>query len=74
MTDDEFLLSDSDTGEVVVSFPLPMTAMYRRGKYIASYSIRGIQIQNPTVHWERKAERYRQEYERRETQMPELFT
>lgn len=74
VTDDEFLLSDPDTGEVVLSFPLPMTAMYQSGKYIASYSIRGIQIQNPTVHWERKAERYRKEYELRETQMPEVFT
>lgn len=59
MTDDEFLLSDPDTGEVAMSFPLPMTDMYRSGKYIASYSIRGIQILNPTVHWDRKAERYR---------------
>lgn len=74
VTDDEFLLSDPDTGEVDMSFPLPMTAMYRSGKYIASYSIRGIQIQNPTVHWEIKAERYRKEYELRETQMPEVFT
>lgn len=74
VTDEEFLLSDPDTGEVIFSFPLPMTAMYRSGKYIASYSIRGIQIQNPTVHWERKAEHYRREYELRESQMPEVFT
>ncbi|MGP5411656.1 integrase core domain-containing protein [Glutamicibacter ardleyensis] len=28
VTDDEFVLPDPDTGEVVMSFPLPMTAMY----------------------------------------------
>ncbi|NKG20594.1 hypothetical protein [Paeniglutamicibacter terrestris] len=74
VTDGEFLLSNPDTGEVVMSFPLPMTAMYWSGKDIASYSIRGIQIQNPTVHWELKVERYRKEYGLRETQMPEVFT
>lgn len=74
VADDEFLLSDPDTGEVVMSFPPPVTAMYRSGKYIASYSIRGIQIQNPTVHWELKAERYRKEHELRETQMREVFS
>lgn len=74
MTDDEFLLADPDTGEVVMFFPLPMTAMYQSGKYIASYSIKGIQIQNATAHWENKATRYRKEYVRREQLMPEIFS
>lgn len=74
VTDDEFLLSDPDTGEVVMSFPLPMMAMHKNGKFIASYSIRGIQMMNATVHWERKAEKFRNEYALRETQMPEIFT
>ncbi|GAA5226785.1 integrase core domain-containing protein [Paeniglutamicibacter antarcticus] len=74
VTDEEFLVSDPDTGEVVMSFPLPMMAMHKNGKFIASYSIRGIQIMNATVHWERKAEKYRSEYALREAQMPEIFT
>lgn len=42
VTDEEFFLSDPDTGEVVMSFPLPLTAVYRSGKFIPSYAIRGI--------------------------------
>ena len=74
VTDEEFLLSDPDTGEVVMSFPLPMMAMHTNGRFIASYSIRGIHMMNATVHWERKADKYRKEYALRETQMPEIFT
>lgn len=73
VTEDEFVLFDPDTGEVVMSFPLPLTALYKSGKLIASYSIRGIYMVNATVNWERKAERYRKEYELRQQQMPELF-
>lgn len=74
MTDDEFVLPDPDTGVVVKSFSLPMKAMYESGKYIASYSIKGIQILNPTAHWENKAKRYREEYELREQLMSEVFS
>ena len=31
-------------------------------------------MMNATVHWERKADKYRKEYALRETQMPEIFT
>ncbi|WP_434922539.1 hypothetical protein ACR9WD_01365 [Glutamicibacter sp. PAEs-4] len=31
ITDQEFLLSDPGTGEVVFSFPLPMVALHVRG-------------------------------------------
>ncbi|MFL4473523.1 hypothetical protein ACIPVK_05950 [Paeniglutamicibacter sp. MACA_103] len=54
VTDEEFLLSDPDTDEVIMSFPLPMMAMHENGKLIASYLIRGIHMMNATVHWERK--------------------
>lgn len=74
VTDEEFLLSDPDTGEVVMSFPLPMMAMQKNGKFIASYSIRGIHLMNATMHWERRAAKYREEYALRETRMPEIFT
>lgn len=74
VTGEEFLLSDPDTGEVVMSFPLPLMAMQKSGKFIASYSIRGIMMLNPTKAWASKAEFYRKEYEVREEQMPEVFT
>lgn len=74
VTDDEFVLFDPDTGEVVMSFPLPLTALYKSGKLIASYSIRGIYMVNATVTWERKADRYRKEYKQRQQHMPEVFT
>ncbi|MCW4464215.1 hypothetical protein OK351_01655 [Glutamicibacter sp. MNS18] len=40
VTEEELLLSDPDTTEVVLSFPLPLMALHARGKLIASYSIR----------------------------------
>lgn len=73
ITDTEFLLSDPDTAEVVLSFPLPLTAMHARGKFIASYSIRGIVLKNPTKQWERKAIEYREQFILREAQAPEVF-
>ncbi|MGP5687676.1 IS110 family transposase [Glutamicibacter ardleyensis] len=74
VTDEEFLLSDPDTGEVVMSFPLPLTSLYRISKFIPSYAIRGIQMLNASTQWESKAEHYRKEYEQRSTQMPDVFT
>ncbi|GAA2945233.1 hypothetical protein GCM10010525_06120 [Glutamicibacter bergerei] len=74
VTDEEFLLSDPDTGEVVMSFLLPLTSLYRSGKFIPSYAIRGIQMLNASTQWESKAEHYRKEYEQRSTQMPDVFT
>lgn len=74
VTDDEFVVFDPDTGEVVMSFPLPLTPLYKSGNLIASYSIRGIYMVKATVNWQRKADRYRKEYKLREQQMPEVFT
>ena len=54
MTDTEFLLVDPATGEIVFSFPLPMIALEVRGRYVASYAIRGVQMSYPSKHWERK--------------------
>lgn len=36
ITENEFLLSDSGTSEIVFSFPLPMIALQVRGRYVAS--------------------------------------
>ncbi len=74
VTDEEFLPSDPDTREVFMSFPLPLTALYRSGKFIPSYAIRGIQMLNASAQWESKAEHYRKEYAQRATQMPHVFT
>lgn len=73
ITDDEFMLSDPDTAEVVLCFPLPMIALRVHGKFVASYSIKGIELANPTKQWEQKAEEYRAQFAAREEQMPEVF-
>ena len=74
VTDTEFLLSDPVTGEVAMSFPLPLMTLRSSGKYIASYAIRGIHLSNATTQWKNQAERYRQEYAQREEQTPAVFT
>lgn len=74
VTDTEFLLSDPATGEVVMSFPLPLTSLRSSGRYIASYSIRGIYLSNATKQWRNQEARYRHEYAQREAQTPEAFT
>lgn len=42
ITDKEFLLSDPETSEVVMSCPLPMVALKVEGRFVSSYSNRGI--------------------------------
>lgn len=44
ITDDEFMLSEPDTAEVVLCFPLPMVALRVHGKFVASYSIKGVEL------------------------------
>ena len=39
ITDDEFLLSDINSGEVVFSFPLPLAALEARGRDVPSYTV-----------------------------------
>ncbi|MFQ4149575.1 hypothetical protein AAGW05_12905 [Arthrobacter sp. LAPM80] len=43
ITNGAFLLTDPATGEIVFSFPLPMVALSVRGRYVASYSVQGVQ-------------------------------
>lgn len=73
ITDDGFILSDPDTAEVVLSFPLPMVALRVHQRFVSSYSIRGIHLANPTKQWSRKAAEYQAQYEAREEGMPEVF-
>ena len=58
----EFHFADPDTLEVVFWFPLPMMALHVRGKFVASYSIRVVQIQNPTNQWEDKHAAFREQF------------
>lgn len=74
ITDEEFLLSDMATGEVVFSFPLPMVAINSRKRNVASYAIRGVQIVNPTKQWERKHAEHEAEFDQRQTVIPEVFS
>lgn len=73
ITDDEFLLSDITTGEVVMSFPLPMVALRVRSRHVASYAIRGVHVANPTAQWARKIAEHEAEFARRQEAVPEVF-
>lgn len=73
ITDTEFLLSDPGTSEVVMPFPLPMVALKVQGKFVSSYSIRGIQTTLMTRQWEKKVERYRAVIQAQEDQTPTVF-
>ena len=74
ITDEAFILSDMVTGEIVFSFPLPMVAIKKRKRTVASYAIKGVQIVNPTKQWVRKHAEYEAEFENRQTVMPEVFS
>lgn len=74
ISDEEFLLADPDTGEVVFSFPLPLVAMRVKGRFIISYSIRGVYMANPTPHWSRQHAQFHAAYARQELQTPNVFT
>ncbi|GAA1408298.1 hypothetical protein AUR04nite_34010 [Glutamicibacter uratoxydans] len=67
------MLSDPETSEVVMSFPLPMVALKVEGKIVSSYAIRGIQMTLMTRQWEKKAEQYRAIIQAREEQSPTIF-
>ncbi len=73
ITDNEFILSDPDTAEVVLSFALPMVALRVHQRFVSSYSVRGIHLAYPTKQWSRKATEYQARYEAREEAMPEVF-
>lgn len=73
ISDDEFLLSDIASGEVVFSFPLPMIALQVRDRYVASYAIQGVEMTNPTKHWERKHSEFRAQFAQRREEVPAVF-
>jgi hypothetical protein len=73
ITDEEFLLADPATGEIVFSFPLPMIALHVRGRYVASYAIQGVQMSYPSKHWERKHAECQAQFEQRHEHVPEVF-
>lgn len=54
VTEDEFVLADPRSGEVVFSFPLPLMALRASGRYINSYAIRGVYLIDPNPYWLRK--------------------
>lgn len=70
ITSEEFMLSDAVTGEIVFSFPLPMLALNVRGRYVASYSIQGVHVTEPTPHWTRKVAEYQTQFAKRATELP----
>lgn len=40
---------------------------------MASYSIQGVQLANPTPHWTRKHAAFQTEFEQRRADVPEVF-
>lgn len=74
ITDEALLLTDMVTGEIVFSFPLPMVALGVRGRFIASYAIQGVEIDNPTKQWQQKHAQYLEDFASRESSLPEVFT
>jgi Integrase core domain. len=73
ITDDTFLLTDPATGEIVFSFPLPMIALNVQGRYVASYSIQGVEVAHPTKPWERKNAEYQKQYAQRQADLPAVL-
>ena len=59
---------------MVFSFPLPMVALNVRDRYIASYSIQGVEVAWPTKPWARKnAEYQQQQFAQLQTDLPAVF-
>jgi transposase InsO family protein len=73
ITDDAFLLSDPATGEIVFSFPLPMVALNVRGRYVASYSIQGVEVAHATKHWDWKTAEYQTQFAQRQSELPAVL-
>ncbi|MEA9984125.1 MULTISPECIES: hypothetical protein [Subtercola] len=70
ITDDAFLLTDPVTAEIVFSFPLPMVALNVRGRYVASYSIQGVDVTHPTKPWTLKKAEYQTQFAQRQIDLP----
>lgn len=73
ITDDAFLLSDPTTGEIVFSFPLPMVGLNIRDRYVASYSIQGVDATYATRHWKRKTTAYKAQFAQRQAELPAVL-
>lgn len=73
ITDDAFLLTDPVTGEIVFSFPLPMVALNIRGRYVASYSIQGVEALLSTKQWDRKQADYKGQFAQRQADLPDVL-
>ncbi|WP_427019324.1 integrase core domain-containing protein (plasmid) [Pseudarthrobacter sp. P1] len=73
ITDDSFLLTDPATGEIVFSFPLPMIALNVRDRYVAAYSIQGVELAYSTQHWDRKCAQYGEQFAQRQEEQPEVM-
>ncbi|RFA11651.1 IS481 family transposase [Subtercola boreus] len=73
ITDDTFILSNPVTGEIVFSFPLPMVALNVRDRYVASYSIQGVNVAYTTKHWQRKTAEYQKQFKQRRVDLPALL-
>lgn len=73
ITDDEFLLADPRSGEIVFSFPLPLTAIFVNGTVVNSYAIRGVFLADPGAHWQRKYEECQVQFAERGDSVVELF-
>ncbi|PYI65473.1 IS481 family transposase [Arthrobacter livingstonensis] len=73
ITDDAFLLTDPATGEIVFSFPLPMVALNVRGRYVASYSVQGVQAAYSTKQWDLKRDHYEDQFAKRHEEQPDVM-
>lgn len=74
ITDDAFMLTDPVTGEIAFSFPLPMIALHVRRRYVPSYAFQGIEMANPSKHWQRKHAEYQEQFPQHQVDLPEVFT
>lgn len=73
ITDDAFLLTDPATGEIAFSFPLPVVALDVRGRYVASYSVQGVQVAYSTKQWDRNREHYEAQFAQRQEEQPDVM-
>lgn len=74
ITDDEFLLADPRSGEIVLSFPLPMVALRVKSRIVNSHAIRGVYLAEPNPYWQRKYEENQVLFAQRGDDAEELFT
>lgn len=60
-------------GEIVFSFPMPMVALNVRDRYVASYSIQGVDVAYSTKHWERKTADHQTRFTHRRAELPAVL-